>query len=164
MRTVLAFFILIPSLTLAEVKEIYVVDVQKVIDQSDLGKKSKASLEKEVKTRESNFEKKAKAFESEVTAFEKQRAALSPAAAKEKAEGLVKKEMDLRREAKTDREQFSRKQESELELLYSKIAAATKKVAEREGYELVVEKNKLFVVWVNSEFDITDEVTKEMNG
>ncbi len=164
MRKAIAFFLLIPSIALSEVKEIYVVDVQKVIDQSDLGKKSKASLEKEVKTREANFEKKAKAFENDVSAFEKQRAALSPAAAKEKAETLVKKEMELRKEAKADREQYSRKQESELELLYSKIAEATKKVAEREGYELVVEKNKLFVVWVNSEFDITDKVTKEMNG
>lgn len=154
---------LLPALVLSEVKEIYVVDVQRVIDESELGKKSKASLEQEVKQREASFQKKAKAFEGEVSSFEKQRASLSPQAAKERAEGLAKRESELRREARTDQEQYARKQEAELEALYSKISAATKKVAKEENYDFVVEKNRLFVVWVDSEYDITDKVIKEMN-
>lgn len=154
---------ILPALVLSEVKEIYVVDVQRVIDESELGKKSKSSLEREIKQREANFQKKAKAFEGEVSSFEKQRASLSPQAARERAEGLAKKESELRRDARRDQEEYSRMEEAELEALYSKISLATKKVAKQENYDFVVEKNRLFVVWVDSEYDITDKVIREMN-
>lgn len=164
MQKFIVMLISLPVLAFANVREVYVVDVQRVIDESELGKKSKTALENEAKSREAVLQKKAKEFEGEVASFEKQRAALSLDAAQDKAEILAKKEFELRRGARAEQEQYRRKQESELEQLHGKIVEATKKIANKEGYEFVVEKNKLFVVWVDSKYDITDKVIKELNG
>ena len=157
-----AFVSVSPSF--ADEQSIYVVDVQKVIDTSHVGKDAQASIEKEVTEREKKLDAMKASFEAEVKDFQSQASVLSEDVKKSKIQDLSKKEQDLQGLLQREQQAMLKKRDAALADVVVKISDATQKVGRNQGYKLIIEKTPLFVVWNRSTYDITDEIIEEVDA
>jgi outer membrane protein len=166
------FIVLVASLFLAasgyfslvfSADKIAVVDLYKLLNESEAGKKAKTDLESLIKTKQSLLDEKGKNIEKLKTDLEKQTPVISPEAKKTKEEELERLARDYQRLV-SDSQGEVKKKEAELTSVILKDARELiNKIAQEKGYSLVIEKADGLVLYYSSNLDITDTIIKKMN-
>jgi outer membrane protein len=159
---VLVVFCLLPAFThAAEVVKFGAVDVQKVLNESDAGKKAKSDLESLIKSKQTVIDEKGKAIEKLKNDLDKQASVLSPDARKNKEDELEKHVREYQRLVQ-DSQADVKKKESELtENLLKEIQDMIQKIGEDEGYTMIFERG--MVIYSNKGIDLTDSVLKKFD-
>lgn len=147
----------------SESPAIYVVNMQKVIDESIIGKAARNDMESEVKNRESELAKKKLEVQKYQESLEKQANLLSEEALDEKKEQLRKKAKEFERSVSDHREEITKKNSAIMSDLVSDIREVISEIAKNDKIQFIVEKDERFVVYVNEEFDLTDRVIKTLD-
>ncbi len=143
--------------------KIAIVDLHKLINESESGKKAKADLESLIKSKQSLLDEKGKNIEKLRTDLEKQAAVISADAKKTKEEELERVARDYQRLV-SDSQTEVKKKEAELTSEILKDAREViNKIAQEGGYSLVIEKADGLVLYFSSNLDITDRVIKKLN-
>jgi len=143
--------------------KIAVVDLYKLLNESEGGKKAKTDLESLIKAKQSLLDEKGKNIEKLRTDLEKQSAVMSPEAKKAKEEELEKLARDYQRLV-SDAQTEVKKKEAELTSEILKDARELiNKIAQEKGYSLVLEKADGLVLYYSSNLDITDSLIKRLN-
>ncbi|MBX7136603.1 MAG: OmpH family outer membrane protein [Oligoflexia bacterium] len=163
----LAFFLavaLIPMVALAaDSKSIYVVDMQRVIDESIMGKAARNNMQEEIKTEELKLSTRKSELQRSQAALDKQSSVLSSSALQEKREGLSKQERELMRDVQDKREELSRKNGVEISRIVKEIDAIVEQLAKNKQYEFVIEKDRELVLFVKPDYDLTEQVIEALN-
>jgi outer membrane protein len=170
-------FLLIPMLTLllltvtqapaADSFKIGVIDPQAVLEKSKAGKKALDGLKEYAGTRQKllasdeeelkNLEKQIKEQESGLTEVQK----------REKQSQFRAKLQEYQKRAQEFNQELAVKQKELVDEYMKKIGAATKSVAEKGGYTLVVDKGSestiKIVIYSRDTLDLTDQVVKEFD-
>lgn len=147
----------------AEKTKIAIVDLYKLLNESEAGKKAKADLESLIKTKQSLLDEKGKNIEKLKTEIEKQSAVISADAKKAKEDELERLARDYQRLV-SDSQAEVKKKEAELTSEILKDARELiNKMAQEGGYSLVLEKADGLVLYYSSNLDITDKLIKKMN-
>lgn len=145
----------------ADSLKIGVVDLQKVVDESEAGKKASADLNILAKSKQSIIDEKGKAIEKLKSEFEKQSSVLSEETKKSKNEELEKMFREYQRLLQ-DSDAELRKKDAELrKMILKEIFEIAEKVGAEEGYNLIIDKG--FILYSNKDVDITDKVIKKYN-
>lgn len=163
-KIVLLFFILfvlpVSSFAVDSVK-IGVVDLQKVVDESEAGKKATEDLNTLAKSKQSILDEKGKAIEKLKSELEKQSSVLSDETKKIKNEELEKLFREYQRILQ-DSDAELRKKDAELKkMILKEIFEIAEKIGVEGGYNLIVDKG--FILYSNKDVDITDKVIKKYN-
>jgi outer membrane protein len=153
-------FAFAPAPRAAESGKFGVVDFQRCLNESRIGKKYKAEFAAKAQQAQADLEKKEAALKELRDALEKQSLILSPAA---KAE----KEREYRDKLESFKEQFKasqqalQKQDQELTSKITKdLQAVVREIGESGGYAAIVERQEGGVVYLPKEADLTDEVIR----
>ncbi|RIL11738.1 MAG: hypothetical protein DCC75_01775 [Proteobacteria bacterium] len=141
-------------------KPIYVVDMQRVIDQSIIGKAARNNMEDELRKSRSKLEAAKQELERLKADYGKQASVLSQDALVEKREALLKRERDFERAIQDQREVMSRKNASEIGRVVEEVRKIIGELAEDGEHPLIIEKDPRVVVYVAEEFDLTDKIVK----
>lgn len=155
--------ILSSNLSLGADMKVAYIDAQKLLDNSKAGKRAKATIEEYVKSRQKIIdleEEELKRLDSELA---KQAAVLSPEARREKEEVLKRKFTDYQKRAADLRGEVDNKKIETLKEFNQGLEEAVKRVAEKEGYIVVFDKNPMGgpLVYAKESLDITDKVVAE---
>lgn len=155
--------ILSSTLSLGADMKVAYIDAQKILDNSKAGKRAKATIEEYVKSRQKIIdleEEELKRLDSELA---KQVAVLSPEARREKEEMLKKKFADYQKKAADLRSEVESKKIEILKEFNQGLEEAVKRVAEKEGYTVVFDKNPMGgpLVYAKESLEITDKVVAE---
>lgn len=158
----IAFFLYITPSIAADLKLAY-IDAQKILDNSKAGKRTKSTIEEYVKSRQKIIdleEEDLKRLDSELA---RQAAVLSPEAKREKEEILKKKFADYQKKAADLRSEVDNKKLEAIKEFNQGLEEAVKRVAEREGYIMVLDKSPMGgpLVYAKESLDITDKVIAE---
>ena len=143
---------------------IYVVDIQKVISESVIGRAARNNIEEEIKKKRIVLEKlqlEATKIKEEI---DKQSALLSPEALRTKQDALLKKQRDLERTYQDQQEEIAKKNSESMGKIVKEIDEVVKKLAEQNNYKLVMEKDMRVVVYASDKYDISDEVVKLLDA
>jgi len=163
-KIVLLLFIIfvVPTLSFAvDSLKIGSVDLQKVVYESEAGRKAKSDIDALVKSKQSILDKKRKPIEKLRSELEKQGSALSPEARKKKQEELEKMEREYLRTAQ-DSDAEIRKKDTELrDMILKEIIELINKIGKEKGYTLIVERGA--ILYVDKTIDITDTIIKSYN-
>jgi len=155
-----AFYIVSSSLWAAELKIGY-IDLQRIVYESDAGKKAKSELDALIKSKQVVVDEKRQTLEKLKSDLEKQASALSPGARKGKQDDYEKIEREYLRLAQ-DAEAELRKKDSELkEIILKDVFELMNKIGKEEGYALILDKG--IAVYLDKSLDITDSVIKKYN-
>lgn len=164
LTTALCLFVLGGIAYGANVQKIGVIDLQKIIEESSVGKRSSVEMKSQGKKMEDILKEKGTEIEELQKALDQKGTVMSKAARE-------KKEQDLRDKI-TDLKSLQRRYQDvlrELNLNLSKqitkdVFEIVEKIGKRDGYTLILDRRVGGVVYVPAAIDITDAVVKEYNS
>lgn len=141
-------------------ESVAVVDVQRVVNESIIGKAARSNLEREMQKAKVKISNLQADVEKQKSDLDKQSAILSGAALDEKREALMKKQRDVQRSYQDVQEQLAQLNDKEIRKVVDEINTVVKDLAKQRSYEFVFERDRQAVVFVAPRLDITQEVIK----
>lgn len=164
MKYLILFSIFLPlRLAFADTPSVYVVDMQRIVDESVVGKGARSDFEAAVKKSELKIQMAAKEVEDLKEKLKKQASLLSPDAIQGQQDSIEKKARAVERLVQDQREEMGRKNNAEIGKIMADIDVEIKNMAKERGYNFVVEKDPRLVVYANDSFDITADVIKALD-
>jgi outer membrane protein len=137
------------------------IDLQRIVYESETGKKAKSELDALIKSKQAVVDEKRKTLEKLKSDLEKQASALSPEARKAKQDEYEKNEREFLRFAQ-DSETELRKKDAELkEMIVKEVFELMDKIGKEEGYTMILDRS--MVIYGNKEIDITNIIIKKYN-
>jgi outer membrane protein len=147
----------------AEGLKLAFIDAQKVLDNTKAGKRAKETMEQFRDSRQKIIDLE----ESEIKRLQddlaRQGAVLSPEARRTKEETLQRRFMDYQKKVGELTKELQDKKKDVLEEFNKGLEEVVKRIAEKNGYTLVFDRNAEggVLVYAQQSLDITDEVIKE---
>jgi len=174
LRTLLATALLSLALTpftafthATEVFKMGVVDPQAVLEKSKAGKKALDGLKEYVSTRQKLLSADEEELRNTEKTLKEQIAKLSDTEKKEKETQFRAKVQDYQKRAQEFNQDLQGKQKELVDDYMKKISSATKTVAEKGGFALVVDRGSeqtvKIVIYNKDTIDLTDQVIKEFD-
>jgi outer membrane protein len=138
------------------------IDIQKVLNESEAGKKAKSDLESLIKSKQANIDEKGRAIDKLKSDMEKQSSILSEDARKKKEDELERM-VRVYQHLVQDSQAELKKKESELtDGILKQIRDMVDKIGEEEGYTIIFEKGT--VLYSSKGIDITEDVLKRFDA
>jgi outer membrane protein len=149
----------------ADMVKVGYVDAQQVLDRAKSGQVSKEQLEQYVKSRQQLIdvdEEEIRRLEGEL---KKQASVLSPEAQQEKQEVFQRKLGAYQRRASELSKEVQDKRTEVLKAFNAKLTQVVRRVAEREGYAIVLDKEQEggVVLYAREQMSLTDAVVAELD-
>jgi outer membrane protein len=139
------------------------IEFQKVLNESDAGKKAKADLEILVKSKQTTIDEKGKTIEKMKADLEKQASVLSAEAKKSKEEELEKVLREYQRLVQDSQTEVKKKELELTDTIIKDMRQLVEKIGEEGGYTLIMEKTGGMVLYSTKDIDLTDAVIKRYN-
>ncbi|NOS80302.1 MAG: OmpH family outer membrane protein [Nitrospira sp.] len=144
-----------------------VVDPQAVLEKSKAGKKALDGLKEYVATRQKLLSADEEELRNAEKTLKEQAAKLSDTEKKDKEAQFRTKVQDFQKRAQEFNQELQGKQKELVDEYMKKISTATKAVAEKSGFSLVVDKGSeqtvKIVIYNKDTIDLTDQVVKEFD-
>jgi outer membrane protein len=137
-----------------------VVDVQKVVNETIIGKAARSNLEREMQKAKVKLSNMQAEFEKQKADLEKQSAILSGTALEERREALGRKQREVQRTYQDVQEQLAGTNDKEIKKVVDQISGVVNELADERDYQFVFEKDRQAVVYGSPRIDITQEVIK----
>lgn len=157
----------LPSAQASDPFKMGIVDPQAVLEKSKAGKKALDGLKEYVTTRQKLLSGDEEELRRTEKTLKEQLAKLSDTEKKEKEAQFRTKVQEYQKRAQEFNQDLQGKQKELVEDYMKKIASATKTVAEKSGYALVVDKGSeqtvKIVIYSKDTIDLTDQVIKEFD-
>jgi len=155
-------FLFSSTAVLAEGISIAVLDMQKVVLSSELGKKAQQEIEKRVKELEKTF----KADEDSLVALQQEIEKKSSVWSEEKKQDKSIEFQKLRRDLRVKQDdanvELKQLQEKQLAPIFKELEVVVKKFAKEKGYSIILPGQA--VLYAVDSVDITNEVTQVLNA
>lgn len=136
------------------------VSTERILRDSQPAKAAQAKIDSEFKRRDDELQNLTNKLRSEAQKFDKDAPALSEADRIKRQRQLADLDSDLQRKRREFQEDFNRRRNEEFSTIVDKADAAIQKIAETQGYDLIIQD----AVTVSPRVDITDEVLKALGG
>jgi outer membrane protein len=146
----------------AQTPSIAVIDPQKVVQNSEMGKKALAEIKTLKDKKQAEIDQRQNNIQGMRDKLEKQRDILS-AEAREKLNGDVQRAMtDLRRFSEDSEAEIQRELGKAIKGIEEKVLPIIQKLGEERGFSVIIQKDQL--VYFSAKNDITDEVIRLFNA
>jgi outer membrane protein len=140
--------------------EVAVVDTQKVLNESIIGKAARSNLEGRIKKAQAKLVQLKGDFEKQRDDLAKQSNILHGSALDAKKEALQKKQVEIQRVAQDAQEELARANEQEISKVVAQIGEVVQEVAKERNFTFVFEKDKQTVLYASDRIDISADVVK----
>lgn len=141
-----------------------VIDPQRILEETDAGKRAKESLTNFMKNRQSLIELEEKELKRMEEDLVKQASILSAAARREREEQFRRRAIEFQQKANELNREIQEKQKEVLESFREKVERVVAKVAQQMGLMVVMEKGRGGpTVYNDSSLDISPQVIEEFN-
>ncbi len=156
-----------PQAGLAADFKMGILDPQAVLEKSQAGKRELARLKEYAGAKQKVLAGDEEELKSLEKSLKDQETTLSESARKEKQGQFRAKLADYQKKGQEFQQELGQKQKELVDEYMKKIQAATKAVAEKGGYSLVVDKGSdttlKIVIFNKDSIDLTDQVIKEFD-
>ncbi len=140
-----------------------IVDVQRVIDESNRGKEARALLQKRFEKEKAALEQKGKAIELFKQDLEKQALVLTPEKRSEKQDELQRRIKEFTRLKKDKQEEFNKKQMQVLREVMGAVMKVIQGYGQEHGYTAILDGTQGPVLFAGDGVDITTQIVTRFN-
>ncbi|NOY45713.1 MAG: OmpH family outer membrane protein [Deltaproteobacteria bacterium] len=152
--------LLAPAARAAEPVKIGVVDLQRCLNESRMGKKYKAEFTAEADRRKAELEKEEADLKALREEIEKQGLVLSETARAEKEREYKERLAGFKAKFQESQQALQRKDQELTRRILRDLQKVVQKLGETEGYTLILERQEGGVLFMPKAIDITDEVIR----
>jgi len=138
-----------------------IIDMQAVILNVAEGKAARADLEKKIKAKEGELNKRREELDKMNKDFQNQSALISEEARMNKQKEFQEKFLALRNDEMSFRESVKHDEQKATQGIAGKVEVIVKKMAKDKGIEVVFEINNSGLLYLNEPVDLTQDVIKE---
>ncbi len=143
--------------------KIGIVDFQKVVSTSSPGKIAKKAVDKKGKELENSLKKKGKEIEKLKKALDRESLVMTKEKFLEKQRDIRIKINDFKTIKASYAQQFKQMEARSITKIKNDVLDIVRKIGEKEGFKLILERNEAGAMYYPKSMDITDEVIKEYN-
>lgn len=144
----------------ADGAKIGVVDLQKIMQTAPQMKAIQERLEKEFKPRRDKLVAMEESLKKDMEAFKRDSAIMSQVKRKDTEKRVVAAQQQFERDGQQYQQELSTAHNEAMEEFYGKIRTAIAKIAEREQYDVVLQKDA--APFSSDKLDVTPQVMKEI--
>ena len=160
----LAFLFVVASIPwpaqCAEVVKIGVVNVQRVISESQKGKMAREKLIKRFDQMRKELDLRRAEIEKAKLELERQASILAPDVRYDKEKTLKRKMRDFEDHYRDINDLMKREEIKSTRPILEELSRLIKKLGQEKGYTLILESNRSGIIYVPESVDLTDEVMK----
>jgi outer membrane protein len=159
----LVFSALAPKAASAQAK-IGVVDLQRAINETEDGRKSKDKLKKLFESRQTGLDKKQEDLKKLKEEIEKQQSLWTPDVRQAKIESYQKQLVDLQQIYVDYQRELAEKEGELTKTIVERMEKILRRIGQTEGYQLIMERSEAGIIYVPTNFDLTDVVIQRYNA
>ncbi len=160
---VIGSFVLAPA-ALAQGVKIGVIEVQRVVSDSAMGKESLAKLQKAASGKQEEIGKRQKELRDLEQKINEQNKTLSAEALEKLQKDYQGKAVELKRFQDDSQRELEEAQRKELQEFEKKVMPIIDSVAKEQGYELIFNKFQSGLLYAADSVDLTDAVITRFNS
>lgn len=160
---VLVALVLIAAAAPAAAQKVAVIDVQRVLTESDPGKEALQDLQKLQEEKIEEGRRLKQELDALQEQFSKQRLTLSDERLEEMSKEIEDRTITLRRFEDDAQREIDDARRRTLGKLESRILPVINEVGEEQGYELIFNKFQSGLVYAADTVDVTEEVIRRFN-
>lgn len=149
-----------PAPAQAQGTKVGFVSTERILRDSKPAKAAQSKIEAEFKKRDQELQNLANNLRNQAQKFDKDAQVMSESDRVRRQRELADLDSDLQRKRREFQEDFNRRRNEEFSSIVEKADAAIKKIAESQGYDLIIQD----AVTVSPRVDITDQVLKALGG
>jgi outer membrane protein len=163
MRLLVVSFMLLFALPLMAqgVGNIAVVDGEKVLRDSEPGKKLFADIKALRDKKQQEIEQRQNSIQVMNDKLTKEKDILSPDAQEKRKAEIQKAITDAKRFREDSEQEIQGRLDTAMETMQNRLIPLIEKIGQEKGHSLIV--GKQFTIWRDPKFDITEEVIKRFN-
>lgn len=150
--------------SVGQAQKIGVVDMQRALNETEDGRKAKAKLEKYAAKRQKDLNDKQESLKKLKETLEKQASVLERPVLQKKYEAYQKQVMELQSTYMEFQREFQAKEGELTQDIVLRMRDIMKRVGQKEGYTLILDRNEGGVVFVPSTYDLTDILIQRYNA
>lgn len=157
-------FVGMPAKAEAQALKIGVVDLQRAINETEDGRKSKDKLKKLFESRQQGLDKKQEELKKLKEELEQQKNVLSRDAFDAKVESYQKQLVELQQVYVDYQRELAEKEGELTKQIIERMEKILRRIGQTEGYTMIVERNEAGVIYVPTSYDLTDVVIQRYNA
>jgi outer membrane protein len=142
---------------------IAVVDLQRAMNETEDGRRAKNQLKRMFKQRQKTLDEKQESLKVLKEELEKQRDVLSRDALAKRLEDYQKQFVELQGVYVEYQRELAQKEGELTQKILEKMQDILRRIGQRDGYTLIVERNEGGVIWSPTHIDLTDQVIQQYN-
>lgn len=147
----------------AEVKIGY-IDVQKALLETKVGIDAKKQLDSEIDKIKKKITTTEAGLKKQSEDLRRKEAVLSKDVFVKEQTELQKKVIAFQQEVTASQLSIQKKEQDLTKPILTKILSVATKIGTEKGYDLILQKNEMAVLWGNPSLDLTDQVMKEIDS
>jgi len=136
------------------------VSTERILRDSKPAQDAQKKIEAEFKKRDDELQRLANNLRDQAQKFDKDAPVLAESERIRRQRQLTDLDSDLQRKRREFQEDFNRRRNEEFTAIIEKADAAIKQLAEKQGYDLILQD----AVTVSPRVDITDQILKALGG
>ena len=140
------------------------VDVQRVLTESKRGQEAKKKIEAKGAELHQQFQRMQREIQSLKDELERKGTLLSEEARKEKEREYQRKVMELDRFVRDSREELRQMEREMTAKILKDVERVIEELGRKEGYTLILEKQRSFILYAPKELDLTEKVIKALDA
>lgn len=138
------------------------VDLQQTLHETQAGQRARQNLEQEKRERQQDLNRRQEQLQQRAGQLEQQRGVLDQEAIREREQQLEQEYVELQ-ERYMELQQGLAQREAELVgEIFDQAEPVIQRIAQRDNYNMILEKSQSAVLWANDGLDITDEVNRHI--
>jgi outer membrane protein len=157
---IISFALVGATPALAQGTKIGFVNTERLLRDSGPAKSAQTKIESEFRKRDDELQRLTNNLRNQAQKFEKDAPVLSDSDRNRRQRELGNMDADLQRKRREFQEDFNRRRNEEFASIVEKANAAIKRIAESEGYDIIIQD----AVTVNPRVDITDKVIQALGN
>ena len=161
---VLVFSGLMPKAAFAQAVKIGVVDLQRAINETEDGRKSKDKLKKLFESRQTGLDKKQEDLKKLKEEIEKQQSLWTPEVRQQKIESYQKQLVDLQQIYVDYQRELAEKEGELTKSIVERMERILRRIGQTDGYTLIMERSEAGIIYVPTNLDLTDIVIQRYNA
>lgn len=154
----------LPRVSEAQATKIAVVDLQRAINETEDGRKAKDRLKKLFESRQQGLDKKQQELKKLKEELDQQKNVLSRDALEAKVESYQKQLVDLQQVYVEYQRELAEKEGELTKSIVERMERILRRIGQTDGYSMIVERGEAGVIYVPTNYDLTDVVIQRYNA
>ena len=166
MRTVIVALVLAlasPS-AIAQPIKIGYVDMERALNETEDGKQAKSKLQGMFKEKQNELDRRQEEFKKAKDEYDKQKVMLKPDVQQKREKDLQDRFVELQAVYVKLQKELAQSEAEATKDIFARLQRIISKVADKEGFAIVLEKSESRILWAKPSLDLTNEIIRGYNS